>query len=131
MVLDVTPTYQYLANLAEAAGARVECAAKFLRLVDEGGSLRCTVRQGDVEHQFSARYVVDASGHHRAVLRQIGGRNRPERFGIGVEAEFENAGTEPTRAVLFVGTRVLAGRLRLDFSDSDRIGTRWYRDHSS
>lgn len=104
VVLDVTSTYQHLANLAEAAGARVECAATFLRLVDEGGSLRCTVGQGDGEHQFSARYVVDASGHHRAVLRQIGGRNRPERFGIGVEAEFENAGTEPTRAVLFVGT---------------------------
>jgi digeranylgeranylglycerophospholipid reductase len=104
VVLDVTSTYRYLANLAGAAGAEVQCAANFRRLVDEGGSLRCTMRQGGVEYQFSARYVVDASGHHRAVLRQIGGHKRPERFGIGVEAEFENAGTEPTRAVLFVGT---------------------------
>jgi digeranylgeranylglycerophospholipid reductase len=104
VVLDVTPTYQYLANLAEVAGARIECAAKFLRVVDEGGSLWCTVRQEDVEHQFSARYVVDASGHHRAVLRQIGRGHRPKRFGLGVEAEFENAGTETSRAVLFVGT---------------------------
>jgi digeranylgeranylglycerophospholipid reductase len=103
VVLDVTATYQYLANLAEVAGAGVECAATFLRIVDEGGSLRCTVRQEGVEHQFSARYVVDASGHHRAVLRQTGRGHRPERFGVGVEAEFENAGTEPTRAVLFVG----------------------------
>ena len=104
VVLDVTPTYQYLANLAEVAGASIECAAKFLRIVDEGGSLRCTVRQEGVEHQFSARYVVDASGHHRAVLRQTGRGHRPERFGLGVEAEFENAGTETSRAVLFVGT---------------------------
>jgi digeranylgeranylglycerophospholipid reductase len=104
VVLDVTPTYKYLANLAEVAGARIECAAKFLRIVDEGGSLRCTVRQEGVEHQFWARYVVDASGHHRAVLRQIGRGHRPERFGLGVEAEFENAGTETSRAVLFVGT---------------------------
>jgi digeranylgeranylglycerophospholipid reductase len=104
VVLDVTPSYQYLGHLAEAASARVECAATFRQLVNEGGCLRCTVWQRDVEHHFSARYVVDASGHHRAVLRQIGARNRPERFGIGVEAEFENAGTEPTRAVLFVGT---------------------------
>jgi digeranylgeranylglycerophospholipid reductase len=103
VVLDVTAAYQYFANLTIVAGARVECAATFLRLVDEGGSLRCTVRQGNVEHHFSARYVVDASGHHRAALRQIGERNRPVRFGIGVEAEFENAGTELTRAVLFVG----------------------------
>ena len=104
VVLDVTPTYQYLANLAEVAGASIECAAKFLRIVDEGGSLRCTVRQEGVEHQFSARYVVDASGHHRAVLTQIGRGHRPKRFGLGVEAEFENAGTETSRAVLFVGT---------------------------
>jgi digeranylgeranylglycerophospholipid reductase len=103
VVLDVTPTYQYLANLARATGAGVECATKFLGAVDQGTSLRCTVRQGDSEHHFSARYVVDASGHHRAVLRQIGGGHRPVRFGVGVEAEFENAGTEPTRAVLFVG----------------------------
>jgi digeranylgeranylglycerophospholipid reductase len=104
VVLDVTSTYQYLANLAEVAGASVECAATFLRIVDEGGSLRCTVRQQGVEHQFSARYVVDASGHHRAVLRQTGRGYRPGRFGVGVEAEFENASTEPARAVLFVGT---------------------------
>jgi digeranylgeranylglycerophospholipid reductase len=104
VVLDVTPTYQYLANLAELAGASVECAATFLRIVDEGGSLRCIVRREGVEHQFSARYVVDASGHHRAVLRQAGKGRRPERFGVGVEAEFENAGMEPARAVLFVGT---------------------------
>jgi digeranylgeranylglycerophospholipid reductase len=104
VVLDVTATYQYLANLAGAAGAKVKCAATFLRLVEEGDSLRCTVRHEGAVHQFFARYVVDASGHHRTILRQIGGRNRPERFGVGVEAEFENAGTEPTRAVLFVGS---------------------------
>ena len=104
VVLDVTSTYGYLAQLASAAGANVRCASSFLRVIDEGTKVRCLVRQGGVEQEISARFVVEASGHHRAVLSKIGG-NRPGRFGVGVEAEFENAGTEPTRAVLFVGNQ--------------------------
>jgi digeranylgeranylglycerophospholipid reductase len=72
-------------------------------MTDEGTKARCLIRQGGGEQEISARFVVEASGHHRAVLSQIGAGNRPERFGVGVEAEFENAGTEPARAVLFVG----------------------------
>jgi flavin-dependent dehydrogenase len=130
VVLDVTPTYQYLANLAEVAGARVECAATFLRIVEKGGSLWCTVRQEGVEHQFSARYVVDASGHHRAVLRQAGRGRRPERFAVGVDAEFENAGMELTRAVLFVGTEFCPagyGWIFPTWTGSVRVGIRIIR----
>jgi digeranylgeranylglycerophospholipid reductase len=104
VVLDVTETYRYLAERALEAGVSIECGTAFIRVLEEGeNTVRCLVRKGDSEHEITARYVVDASGHHRAVLRQIGEHGRPERFGVGIEAEFENAGTEPTRAVLFVG----------------------------
>jgi digeranylgeranylglycerophospholipid reductase len=104
VVLDVTETYRYLAKQAQDAGASIECGAVFVRILQkEASHVRCLVRRGGAEHEIVARYVVDASGHHRAVLGQIGNHGRPERIGVGVEAEFENGGTDPSRLVLFVG----------------------------
>ena len=104
VILDVTATYRYLARRAQAAGASIECATALVRVSqEEDGLVRCRVRRGVVEQEIAARYVIDASGHHRAVLQRIGACGRLSRYAVGVEAEFENAGTNPAQAVLFVG----------------------------
>ena len=102
VVIDITGTYRHLAHLAERAGAEIRCGTTFKRIVQNGGDrVTCLLDSGD---EISARYVVDASGHHRAVVSQIGGPQRPERIAVGVEHEYRNVGTDPRRVVLFVGS---------------------------
>ncbi len=105
VVLDVTGTYRHLAQLATQAGAEVSCDTTFQRIArqDAGGVVCVTSREGE-EREVAARFVIDASGHHRAVVSQVGGPRRPERIAVGVEHEYRNIGTDPRRAVLFVGS---------------------------
>ncbi len=106
VVLDVTATYLFLAGLARQAGAEIRCGASFKAiLAQETDAVRCLVAGPDGEQEIRARYVVDASGHHRAVLDSLGVAKRPARFGVGVEYEFENENTPVDRAVLFVGEK--------------------------
>ena len=103
VVLDVTGTYCYLADLATAAGARIECGTRFLHAAEANGEgFACTVERGGERREIAARYVVDASGYARAVLRCLGRSAPVRRAGVGAEWEMENAG-DTSRAVLFVG----------------------------
>jgi digeranylgeranylglycerophospholipid reductase len=105
VVLDVTETYRYLAERARAAGAEIERGASFMEIVDrsEEGAV-CRVSGPEGERRIAARYLVDASGHSRAVLASAGLAEKPRRVGIGIEYEMENR-SDPNHAVLFVGSR--------------------------
>jgi len=105
VVLDVTETYRHLATGAANAGAQLACGTSFKSIVAKNAEFfRCHLTRDGADHVVSPRFIVDASGHHRAVVSAIGAAARPPRVGIGVEYEFRNRGTDPSRAVLFVGS---------------------------
>ena len=104
VILDVTQTYRYLAALAEQAGVTVACGTSFDQVLEmTPDEVVCRLSHSGISRQVTARFVVDASGHWRAVLSSLGVAQRPQRFGVGVEYEFKNEGGDTTDAVLFVG----------------------------
>jgi len=106
VVLDVTATYRYLASAAQEAGARIACGTTFLKVIkQDSGGVTCAVRCGTQVQEVSAKFIVDASGSTRAVLRDIGAGHQVTRFGVGAEYEFEDLATAAAPAVLFVGER--------------------------
>jgi len=106
VVLDVTETYRFLADLARRAGAEIACATRFagIAAVDSDG-LTCELVSPKGPILVRAAYVVDASGWHRAVLRSVGAAERPMRFGVGVEHEFEDLSHQQETAALIAGRR--------------------------
>ncbi len=109
-VLDITGLYQWLADLAREAGAKVYTGAKFQSTVKQGDHYLSDVRQkGQGDVQYRSRYVIDASGTPRAVLASLALGKRAERRGVGIEYEYEILEAPTNRAVLFVGNPVLQG----------------------
>ena len=105
VILDVTGTYRYLGDLATKAGARIECSSFFTGMETYGpGRLVAEVETPRGKKRVSARFIVDGSGHRRAVLSNINAASRPTRIGVGAEIEFENKGSDDN-CVLFVGSR--------------------------
>lgn len=113
VVLDVTGTYQWLADQARSAGARIETRAKFLsaaQITDKGAqSYRSHIRTRNGEKTVTSRYIVDASGYKCAVLENFGYARAPQRVGVGYEMEFEIKSAPLNRAVLIVGEQVKTG----------------------
>ena len=106
VVLDVTATYKYLGALAEKAGANIALSTTLLAVqTGDGGRYLCDLQHKRAVRQVSARYVVDASGFQRAVLRRTDLQGKPTRYGIGAEGEFEDLSDHRDRAILFVGSR--------------------------
>lgn len=103
-VLDITGTYQHLANLAMQAGAAIWCGTRFARIEAAGPhQFKIDLVGPQGQSGVRARYVIDASGHARAVIAQVSNEHRFSRYGLGVECEFENLTPNDQRAVLFVG----------------------------
>lgn len=106
VVLDVTGTYQYLADLAKCAGAVIYCNTFFERITAISASrVTCLVSCGTQQFEISAKFVVDASGYRRVVLSSTGSSTISRRVGVGVEYEFENHSDDRDTAVLFFGER--------------------------
>lgn len=105
VVLDVTAAYKYLCTLAEKAGARIELSTKLTDVYPDNDRYICELEYKRAVRRVSARYVVDASGFQRVVLRRTDIDKKPTRYGIGAEGEFEDLSSHRNRAVLFVGSR--------------------------
>lgn len=106
VILDVTRTFQHLARVAERAGATVRRGTAFKEVVAQDEErIVCRIANGKGPEEVSARFVVDASGYHRAVLGSLGIARRPARFGVGVEYAFEDRGDNLHRALVFTGNR--------------------------
>lgn len=109
-VLDITGLYQWIAQRAKGNGAQIFTGVKFTGITDQVPHYLCTCRdRGGAEHQIKARYVVDASGAHCAVLSAMGLGARPSRLGVGVEYDFRMPHGVSNRAVLLVGAQALSG----------------------
>lgn len=114
VVLDVTATYQYLADLAQSAGAQVMTSAQVTQVESLGptathGPFRATIigqtPNGPREHLVTAERIVDATGVARTILPMLGLAPRFTRLGVGAEYEFIDRSPSRTTAALFVGTR--------------------------
>lgn len=110
-VLDITATYQWLADDARAAGATILTGTKFTdtRKTESGFLSNIRTAGQKSSKKISSRYIVDASGTPHAVLAALGIDQRPARTGVGIEREFEIVSAPKHRAVLFVGEDVAAG----------------------
>lgn len=111
VVLDITGLYQYLASLSEDKNSEHVLATKFLTTEKQAdGSYLSTVRsRANGEETIKSRYIIDASGWHCAVMNALGYGTKPDRVGIGTEYEFTQEDYDMNRAILFVGSPVLAG----------------------
>ncbi|MEN8887461.1 MAG: NAD(P)/FAD-dependent oxidoreductase [Celeribacter marinus] len=109
-VLDITGTYQWLAELARGAGAAVYTDTKFMQTEETDDGFVSTIRSRSITaSRIKSRFIVDASGTPHAVLANLGLVEKPDRVGVGIEHEFEIKSAPRNRAVLFVGQAVKSG----------------------
>jgi len=83
---------KYIADKAEAAGARCRLNSRVQSLLIEDGAVKgVKVKQDDKLESFAAKIVVDAEGISSRLLRQTGSAGlNGEHLVYGVEAEVEN-----------------------------------------
>lgn len=111
VILAVTRLYRWLAAQSDHKAREMWLGHKFVgasRLPD--GRILANIRDRDgAMRAVRARFVVDASGWHLAVLKALGLRAPPQRRGIGIEYEYPLGRNAPDRCFLFVGDSVPAG----------------------
>ncbi len=107
-ILDVRGTFQYLAERAIAAGARIRLATRAVAPIlgtenGEAGFVR-GVRTNDED--LRADLVVDATGYRSVLLKQSGLDPGFRRFGVGSEYDLYAPHCDQREAVLIVGGTV-------------------------
>lgn len=102
-ILDVRGTFQYLAERAIAAGARIRLSTRAVAPIMEGGFVR-GVRTG--EEDLWSDLVVDATGYRSMLLKQSGLDPGFRRFGVGSEYDLFAPHCDQSEAVLVVGGAV-------------------------
>ena len=106
VVLDVTGTYQHLAEIARQRGATIRCGHKFISIDRESpDQVISTVSDGNTRYLVRSKLVIDASGFWRAAMPLVDGIPAFERLGIGAEYELEDLSEDKHIATLFVGSR--------------------------
>lgn len=111
VILDITGLYRWLAAKSDHKDRQLLLANKYLttRQRDDGlfeSDIR--TRDGEIRHVVS-RFLVDGSGWHNAVMVALGLGEKPGRLGVGTEYEYPIGANPPDRAIVFVGTKALAG----------------------
>jgi digeranylgeranylglycerophospholipid reductase len=106
-ILDVRGTFQYLAERAIGAGARIRLATRAVAPIVEDGFVR-GVRTNDraEEQELRSRLVVDATGYRSTLLKQSGLDPGFRRFGVGSEYDMFAPHCDQNEAVLIVGGTV-------------------------
>jgi digeranylgeranylglycerophospholipid reductase len=102
-VLDVRGTFQYLAERAIEAGARIHLATRAEGPIVEDGMVR-GVRTALGE--LRSKLVIDATGYRSTLLKQAGLDPGFQRFGVGSEYDLFAPHCDPEEAVLLVGGAV-------------------------
>jgi digeranylgeranylglycerophospholipid reductase len=103
-ILDVRGTFQYLAERAIAAGARIRLATRAVAPIVEQGFVR-GVRTNH-EEDLRCGLVVDATGYRSTLLKQSGLDPGFRRFGVGSEYDLFAPHCDQSEAVLIVGGTV-------------------------
>jgi digeranylgeranylglycerophospholipid reductase len=102
-ILDVRGTFQYLAERAVAAGARIRLATRAVAPIMESGFVR-GLRTTDEE--LRCQLVMDATGYRSTLLKQSGLDPGFRRFGVGSEYDMFAPYCDQNEAVLIVGGTV-------------------------
>jgi flavin-dependent dehydrogenase len=111
VVLDVTSTYKWLARKSDHKNRKLLLSTKFLSAKQTApNAYVSTIRSKTTSaHEIQSQYIIDASGHHCAVVEALQLSRKPERVGVGIEYEFPNVRNAQDRAILFVGEDALSG----------------------
>jgi digeranylgeranylglycerophospholipid reductase len=102
-VIDVRGTFQYLAERAVQAGARLRLSTRVEAPIVENGTVR-GVRTGSCE--LRSRLTIDATGYRSVLMKQAGLDPGFRRFGVGSEYDLFAPHCDQTEAVLLVGGSV-------------------------
>lgn len=102
-VIDVRGVFQFLAECAVSAGARIRLGSAAVAPILEGDVVR-GVRTKD--ESFSCRVLLDATGYRSTLLKQSGLDPGFRRFGVGAEYDLFAPHCDQTEAVLMVGDQV-------------------------
>ncbi len=102
-VMDVRGVYQFLAERAIEAGARIRLATAATDAILDGG---CVTGVRTRSENLSAKLVIDATGHRSVLLKSAGLDPGFERFGVGAEYDMYAPNCDENEAVLLVGDRV-------------------------
>ena len=102
-ILDVRGAFQFLAESAIRAGARIRLAAKAEGPIIEDGFVRGVRTAND---QLRCRLAIDATGYRSTLLKQAGLDPGFQRFGAGAEYDLFAPHCDQDEAVLIVGSQV-------------------------
>jgi digeranylgeranylglycerophospholipid reductase len=102
-ILDVRGAFQYLAERAVAAGARIRLGVRAVAPIMEAGFVR-GIRTND--ESLRCDVVVDATGYRSVLLKQSGLDPGFRRFGVGSEYDMFAPHCDQSDAVLMVGGAV-------------------------
>jgi digeranylgeranylglycerophospholipid reductase len=106
--IDVRRTYQFLAQRAILAGARIFPATSVLGLIQEGervaGARIKTFRGKEIE--IRSRILIDATGYRAGLLKEAKVSNGHQRFGVGAEYDLYAPHYNEDEVVLIVGSVV-------------------------
>ena len=105
VVLDVTGTYQYLADIARTNGTDIRCGHRFISIDRQApDKVISTISDGNTRYLIRSKLVIDASGFWRAAMPVVDGIQGFDRLGIGAEAELEDLSEDKQVATLLVGS---------------------------
>jgi len=108
-VIDVRGVFQFLAEGAIEAGAKIRVGTAAIQPILENG---CAVgviaksRTGPSLTSIRSKILIDASGYKAAMLTQAGVHSGFQRFGVGSEYDLYAPQCDPDEAVLLVGSQV-------------------------
>jgi len=107
-VIDIRGLYQYLAQQAIAAGARIELKT-FAQtpIIEDGTVVGVTVkdRLGN-SVQYRSKVLIDASGFSAIIATRAGLRKNFERYGFGAEYDLYAPNYDQDRVYLIMGSKV-------------------------
>lgn len=105
-ILDVRGLYQYLAELACAAGAEIFVnTAVTAAFLEEGKIAGLSARRQGQAWLFRAPLVIDATGHAGTVARKLGLSKGFQRVGLGAEYDLYAPGWPPNRVAFLFGRK--------------------------
>lgn len=107
-VIDVRGVFQFLAERAIDAGAKIRMAATAVEPVIENDftvGVKVKAKTG-ANFTVGSKILVDATGYRAAILKQAGIHPGFQRFGVGSEYDLYAPRCDQDEAVLIVGTQV-------------------------
>jgi digeranylgeranylglycerophospholipid reductase len=107
-VIDVRGTFQFLAERAIEAGAKIFLNHRAVApIIDKGSISGARIYSGKGQYlEFGSKVLIDASGYRAAMLTKADLYAGCKHFGAGAEYDFYAPNCDQDEAVLIVGNKV-------------------------